>query len=114
MRNTARRLRANQTEAEKRLWQAVRDRRLGGDKFRRQHPVGPYIADFVCTEKGLIIELDGGQHAERKVYDAERTRYLEETGYTVIRFWNNEVLQNTEGVLETILRELSQMDTPSP
>ena len=102
----ARTLRHNQTEAEKRLWQAVRSRRLGGYKFRRQVPIGNHIADFICEEAKLIIELDGGQHDDNKHADDLRTKKLEDFGYHVIRFWNNEVFENMDGVLSTILQGL--------
>lgn len=97
----SRSLRKSQTEAEKRLWNAVRNRQIASTKFRRQVPIGPCIADFVAFEKRLIVEVDGGQHAESTV-DAKRTAYLEEQGFRVIRFWNNEVLNNLDGVLLTI------------
>jgi len=84
----------------------LRGRQLCGFKFRRQHPVDRYIADFLCLEAKLIIELDGGQHAERVEYDAARTAVLEACGYRVLRFWNHQVLEEFEGVVETILREL--------
>src|SRR3990167_9076020 len=101
-------LRTNQTDAESRLWYHLRDRRFQGWKFRRQHILQGYIVDFVCLERKLVIELDGGQHAEQEAYDTRRTRVLEKDGFKVIRFWNNEVLTNTEGVLEMIL------NTPHP
>ena len=105
----ARRLRRNQTDAEGRLWQELRAQQLGA-KFRRQHPIGPYIADFACIEKGLVVELDGGQHATEagRAYDTERTAYLGAAGFRVIRFWNNEALTNMPGVLEVIRRELGE------
>jgi very-short-patch-repair endonuclease len=103
---TARKLRQNQTEAEQRLWQQVRSRRLGGYKFRRQVPIGNYIADFVCEDAKLIVELDGGQHDENQKADDLRTKNLEDFGYHVIRFWNNQVFENMEGVLSAILQEL--------
>ena len=106
----ARVLRRGATEAEKRLWSRFRDRKLNGDKFRRQRPIGPYIVDFMCLEKRVIVEADGGQHDPHS--DARRTRFLEQQGYRVIRFWNNEVLENTEGVLEAI--EVALRETPSP
>lgn len=102
----ARRLRRDMTEAEKRLWKYLRGRQLEDAKFRRQEPVQNRIADFLCVEAKLIIELDGGQHGEQIEADAERTRQLEAAGYTVLRFWNNDVLANTEGVLEEIRRTL--------
>jgi len=104
----ARNLRKNQTEAEKLLWYKLRDRRLEGWKFRRQHTLGPFIVDFVCLEKKLIIEVDGGQHAQSSVQDAARTEYLKNHGFTVLRFWNNEVLSETEAVLELILHKLRE------
>ena len=103
----ARALRANQTEAESRLWQRLRVRQLAGAKFRRQAPVGPYIADFICLAAKLIVEIDGGQHADNAEADAARTAWLEDQGFRVLRFWNNDVLDNTDGVLEEILAALS-------
>ncbi|MCK0209217.1 endonuclease domain-containing protein [Starkeya koreensis] len=97
----ARRLRRCQTDAEALLWSRLRDRRLGGWKFRRQVPVDTYIADFLCVDAKLVIELDGGQHAAET--DEERTRTIEACGYLVIRFWNNDVLTNMDGVLLTIV-----------
>ncbi len=112
----ARRLRRDSTDAEQALWSRLRDRRLGGVRFRRQAPIGPYITDFVSHERKLIVELDGGQHADRRAYDARRTRWLESRGYTVLRFWNDDVLLRPTSVLEAIalaLRE-SAPDSPSP
>ena len=102
----ARALRANQTEAESRLWRRLRDRQLAGAKFRRQAPIGPYIADFVCLAAKLIVEIDGGQHAENAAADAARTAWLEDQEFRVLRFWNNDSLANTDGVLEEILAAL--------
>jgi very-short-patch-repair endonuclease len=99
---TARRLRRDQTDAERKLWFRLRDRRLNGLKFRRQVPIDRYVVDFCCESAHLIVELDGGQHAERSAEDAARTAPLEARGYLVLRFWNNEVLQNMDGVLEVI------------
>jgi very-short-patch-repair endonuclease len=87
--NRARELRKNPTDAERKLWAHLRLRQIGGYKFRRQHPLGPYIVDFVCIEKKLIVEVDGGQHDEKRFYDAKRDKWLEEKGFKVIRFWNN-------------------------
>ncbi len=101
---TARTQRANRTEAEIRLWQRLRDRQLYGAKFRRQTPVAPYIADFMCDEARLIVEVDGGQHSLEA--DTDRTAWLESQGFRVIRFWNHDVLQNTGGILERIQEEL--------
>ena len=86
------------TDAEKLLWQFLRDRQLGGYKFRRQHHIGPFIVDFVCLKKKLIIEVDGGQHGKQLESDANRSDYLKERGYRVLRFWNNEVLGEKESV----------------
>jgi very-short-patch-repair endonuclease len=105
----ARELRRNATDAEKRLWRALREK-LPHAKFRRQVPHGPYFADFLSFSARLLIEVDGGQHAEQAEYDAARTRYLESQGYRVLRLWNNDVLQNLEGVLSVISASLS----PSP
>ena len=110
--NLALNLRKSMTDAERVLWYNLRDRRLGGWKFRRQHAVGPFIVDFVCLEKKLVIEVDGGQHAEMIVQDDNRTEYLSKSGYRVVRFWNNQVLQETEAVLQVILDEVSE-EAPS-
>ena len=102
----ARRLRNAPTEAELRLWLHLRASRLEGAKFTRQFPVGDFIADFACRSLRLAIEIDGGQHSESSS-DATRTRIIEAHGYRVIRFWNNEVLGNIDGVLTAILEEIS-------
>jgi very-short-patch-repair endonuclease len=94
------------TEAEKLLWGKIRDRQIEGFKFRRQQLIGSYIADFVCFEHRLIIELDGGQHAEMEGEDGIRDSWMRAEGFEVIRFWNNDVFQNLEGVLETIRKHL--------
>jgi very-short-patch-repair endonuclease len=106
----ARRLRREMTDAQHRLWKHLRAHRFAGEKFRRQEPIGPYIVDFVSHRSRLIVELDGGQHAVRLEQDRERTRWLETRGYRVVRFWNNQVLTETEPVLEAIALAL----TPSP
>ena len=98
----AKALRSNQTKAEERLWYHLRAHRFLGLKFRRQKPMGRYIVDFVCLEQRLIIELDGGQHAEQVHYDQDRDAWLRSQGYTVLRFWNNDVMQQLESVLEQI------------
>ncbi len=114
-RDYARGLRRRQTDAERRLWARLRDRRLLGVRFARQVPIGPYIVDFCCREQRLIVELDGGQHATRADYDAGRTAFLEGLGYRVLRFWDNEALRNTDGVLQRIPQALSSAQTrPSP
>jgi very-short-patch-repair endonuclease len=101
VRERARQLRRDQTDAEQRLWARLRDRQLCGAKFRR-HPIGPYVADFCCPQGKLIVELDGGQHAEEVEADEKRSRYLEAKGYRVLRFWNHDVLKDTVAVLERI------------
>src|SRR5262249_2720487 len=103
----ARQLRQDATDAERRMWSALRDRRLLRFKFRRQHPIGPYVVDFACTRCHIVTELDGGQHTH-SVEDVRRTAWLQGQGRRVIRFWNNDVLSNTSGVTETILRALEQ------
>jgi len=95
------------TDAERRLWSALRDRRLQRFKFRRQHPLGPYIVDFACIEHGLVIEADGGQHMD-SAEDVKRTAWVESRGWRVLRFWNNDILGNTEGVQLAILQALDQ------
>ncbi len=109
----ARELRSDSTGAELVLWHAVRDRRLLGFKFRRQVPRSRYVTDFLCASAKLIVEVDGGQHALRSEEDNVRTQQLEKDGYRVLRFWNNEVLGNLEGVLTVIAAELANYD-PSP
>ena len=99
----ARALRADGTDAEHRLWQYLRNRQVEGAKFKRQQPAGSAVADFVCEQSRLVVELDGGQHDPES--DGPRTRFLEANGYTIIRFWNHDLLANTEGVVEEI-REL--------
>jgi very-short-patch-repair endonuclease len=103
----ARKLREEPTDAEARLWYVLRRKHTLGAKFRRQHPVGRYVADFASPDVKLIIELDGGQHAEQLDEDAARTRALEAHGYTVLRFWNHEVFENFEGVQEVIRAAVS-------
>ena len=102
LRNDVRRLRREQTEAESLLWQNLRAKRLGGAKFRRQHLIGDHIVDFCCLRSRLVIEIDGGQHTEDTENDAARTARLEARGFKVIRFWNDNVLRNLEGVLTSI------------
>jgi len=109
-----RRLRNSPTDAEHRLWQRLRARQVEDCKFRRQHPYGDFILDFVCLERRVVVELDGSQHAEASERDATRTRALETGGFTVLRFWNNEVFEKFEGVLEAIRQCLESRATPSP
>ena len=111
----ARQLRQSSTDAERRMWSALRDRRLSKYKFRRQHQIGGFVVDFACTEVvdfacteyALVIEIDGGQHVEDAA-DSRRTAWLAWQGWRVVRFWNNDVLRNTSGVIETILRLLER------
>ena len=103
----AKSLRSNMTEAEQKLWYYLRASRFMGLKFKRQKPLGPYIIYFVCLEEKLIIELDGGQHAENIAYDQKRDAWLRDQGYKVLRFWNNELFNQTESVLEKIRITLS-------
>ena len=100
--NAAKNLRKNSTRVEAILWNQLRARQIEGVKFRRQQPIDKFIVDFVCFEKKLIVELDGGQHAHAHEEDRERDKNLSEKGYTVLRFWNNEVLENLIGVLKVI------------
>ena len=106
----SRSLRSNQTEAEQRLWYYLRARRFSGLKFKRQKPVGNYIVDFVCFSPKLIVEVDGGQHAEQEQYDDSRDRWLRNEGFIVLRFWNNQVLGDTEAVLGSIRETLVSLN----
>lgn len=108
--SNARRLRRDQTSVEQKLWSRLRDRQLEGHKFRRQVPLGRFIVDFSCYDARLVIELDGGQHAEaaESTADGERTQWLEGRGFRVLRFWNNEVEENLDGVLVRILETLTE------
>jgi very-short-patch-repair endonuclease len=110
----ARRLRQASTDAERRLWYFLRNRQLDGCRFRRQAPLGHYVADFVCVERRLVIELDGGQHFETAMADLERTRHLARAGYRVLRFWNDQVLRETNSVLESILLALREPSARVP
>lgn len=105
----ARQLRKNSTKQERVIWKLLRNSNIKHYKFKRQQPIGNYIVDFMCKEKMLIIEIDGGQHNENDslLYDKERTNYLESRGFKVIRFWNNDIDKNISGVYETILLALS-------
>ena len=112
----ARQLRRDVTEAEKKLWRALRDLRVADSHFRRQATIGPYFADFACHAAKLVIELDGGQHADGAniARDAKRDAYMKENGYRVLRFWNNDVMQNVDGVLQHIVETLSAPRPPTP
>jgi very-short-patch-repair endonuclease len=107
----ARGLRSNSTDAEARLWSRLRNNQLGGHKFRRQAPIGPYVVDFLCAIGWLVVEVDGGQHARNRQRDERRDAWLRDRGYRTLRFWNNQVLGETDAVLEEILRTL-QEQTP--
>ncbi len=111
---TARRLRRNQTDVERMLWFRLRDRRLGGWKFRRQFPIDRFVVDFFCADAHLIVELDGGQHAAQAAADAQRTKILEAMGYLVLRYWNNDVMQNIDGVVEDITTALERHRSEPP
>lgn len=116
IRSRARALRNNPTEVESLLWRQLRMWQLDGYKFRRQQPIGNYIVDFVCLEKRLIVELDGGQHAAQTNYDTERDAWLRGMGFLVLRFWNNDVIYNIEAVKDLILKalECTPYLNPSP
>ena len=105
----ARELRKNMTKQERKLWTLLKNRQFYGYRFRRQFPIGFYIVDFVCREKKIILEIDGGQHAESSAtqYDIERDYFLESQGYKVIRFWNNDIDKNLEGVFEKLKLEFN-------
>jgi very-short-patch-repair endonuclease len=107
----AKALRGNMTDAERRLWYRLRAHRFDGHKFKRQVPIGPYIVDFACLGRKLVVEVDGGQHADNS-RDVVRDSYLASEGFRVLRFWNNDVLRNTDGVLETILGALAEAPSP--
>lgn len=115
-RSRARQLRKNPTDAERLLWQKLRFWQVDGRKFRRQQPLGGYIVDFVCLEGRLIVELDGGQHADRNAYDKKRDDWLRNQGFVILRFWNHDVLNNIDGVMEQILDSLKNTPylNPSP
>ena len=110
----SRELRANPTDAERRLWAILSGRKTAGVRFNHQFPIGPYICDVVSRTAKLVIEADGGQHAEAADYDADRTRFLEAQGFRVLRFWNNDILANTEGVAAEIERALRDNPSPNP
>jgi len=111
---SARSLRERSTDVERLLWSRLRNRQLSGCKFRRQQPIGSFVADFVCLEYRLVIELDGGQHAEQQSQDEVRSAFLHKEGYRVLRFWNNQVLGELDSVLEVINSALAHSAHPSP
>jgi very-short-patch-repair endonuclease len=100
------------TDAEQLLWRALRYKQLNGHRFRRQYPIGKFIADFVCIEQKLVIELDGGQHQDQLAYDEQRTTYLREKEWRVLRFWNNDIMGNLDEVLTTITEHLGSLPPP--
>lgn len=104
----ARALRNNSTDAERLLWSHLRLRQLGGHKFRRQQPLRDYIVDFVCLEKRVVVEVDGGQHSQQQSYDAKRDAWLKDQGFVVLRFWDHEVLTQVDDVKEAISKALSE------
>jgi len=110
----AKKLRSSSTKAERKLWQKLRNRQIEDCKFRRQQPIDHYIVDFVCFNRKLIIELDGGQHAASREIDENRDRFFNLNGFKVIRFWNNEVFENLEGVLAVIRKACLDGSSPSP
>ena len=109
-----RNLRNAPTNAEYHLWRCLRNRQIENCKFRHQHPFDNFILDFVCLERKVVVELDGSQHADTTRYDSARTRMLESVGFVVLRFWNNQVFNEIEGVLEVIWQTLHDRATPSP
>jgi very-short-patch-repair endonuclease len=113
LKNIARKLRSQMTDAERKLWFALRDRRFEAFKFRRQVPIGPDVADSLCFRTRLVVEVDGGQH-DGSGRDVKRDRWLEENGFRIARFWNNDVLSNLEGVLTVLTAELNRTPHPTP
>ena len=105
-------LRLNSTDAELKLWYRLRSRSLGGFKFVRQEPIGPFVVDFACRERHLVVEVDGGQHAERQSYDDERSRTLSKHGFEVLRFWDNDVLTRIDSVKQAIWNALQEKRPP--
>ena len=112
LQNIAKILRKRPTEAEKFMWRYLKSRQLEGLKFRRQEPIGNYVVDFVCYEKKIIVEIDGGQHCVER--DGNRDRWLESQNFKILRFWNTEVLKNSQGVWEVIRKNCLSCDSPSP
>ena len=112
LQNIAKILRRRPTEAEKFMWRYLKSRQLEGLKFRRQEPIGNYVVDFVCYEKKIIVEIDGGQHCVER--DGNRDRWLESQNFKILRFWNTEVLKNSQGVWEVIRKNCLSCDPPSP
>ena len=112
---SAKRLRSNQTDAEQKIWIRLRSRQINGLKFRRQYVKGPYIVDFCCLEEKIVVEIDGGQHAEQAENDQRRTKYLSKRGYRVLRYWSHDVLNSTDVVLQHIIDTIERLHPhPSP
>jgi very-short-patch-repair endonuclease len=109
----AQNLRKRLTDTERLLWSKLRAKQIEGHKFRRREPIGKYVVDFVCHEKRLIVELDGGQHAENRDADNQRDKWLGDQGYRVLKFWNHEALTNSEGVLKVIVENCRNSPSPS-
>jgi len=110
----AKSMRRQPTNAEAIIWATLRGARMQGFKFKRQQPIGAYIVDFVCFECGLVVEIDGGQHADDVSADQYRTQWLQSQGFRVLRFWNNEVIERRDDVLESIIRALREYPSPQP
>jgi very-short-patch-repair endonuclease len=100
------------TNVERMLWRALRGKQLNGLRFRRQHPIGQYIADFAWVEQKVVIELDGGQHQEQFVYDEQRSAFLQAQGWRILRFWNSDILSNPDGVLSAIAENITVVPPP--
>jgi len=109
LRKRAKQLRKDMTDAESFLWARIRRRQIHGFKFRRQQMIGPYIVDFVCLEKKLVVELDGGQHVQSQGYDVQRTKWLQAQGFGVLRFWNHQVLTEIDATLQVIANALAPL-----
>jgi len=110
----AKSMRRQPTNAEAIIWATLRGARMQGFKFKRQQPIGAYIVDFVCFECGLVVEIDGGQHADDVSADQYRTQWLQSQGFRILRFWNNEVIERRDDVLESIIRALREYPSPQP
>ena len=112
LKQRSRDLRKNFTDAEQKLWQKLRNKQIDGNKFRRQFVLGNYIVDFICLDKRLIVEVDGGQHMDNVDYDSQRDEWLKNQNFKVLRFWNNQVLNEIDSVLEVIVKNLELIVPP--